>query len=203
MPNTSSEHEDHALSAIEQAINASTLPGVVGSVVVMPDVHQGYGFPIGGVAAVDAEEGAVSPGGVGYDINCGVRLVRSNLFYRDVKPHLKQLVDQLFRDIPTGVGKSGISRYVWGVLRDNGLRAVDAVHEVGDALRELLHVETQRGLGMLKLQTPGPLGHLLAENRRYRLDAFLDSLVAQLRFKGSALRLETSRLLLESLRIGR
>jgi tRNA-splicing ligase RtcB len=74
----------------------------------MPDIHWGYGFCIGGVCATDPNEGGViSPGGVGYDINCGVRLVRSNLFYQDVKPHLRQLVEELFRRVPSGVGRSG------------------------------------------------------------------------------------------------
>src|SRR5215211_4342273 len=76
--------------------------------IAMPDIHWGYGFCIGGVAATDpAEGGVVSPGGVGYDINCGVRLVRSNLFYRDVKRHVRELIDSLFKSVPTGVGKSG------------------------------------------------------------------------------------------------
>jgi tRNA-splicing ligase RtcB len=74
----------------------------------MPDIHGGYGFCIGGVCATDPQEGGViSPGGVGYDINCGVRLIRSNLSYRDVKPHLRTLVEDLFRNVPTGVGRSG------------------------------------------------------------------------------------------------
>jgi tRNA-splicing ligase RtcB len=74
----------------------------------MPDIHWGYGFCIGGVCATDPDEGGViSPGGIGYDINCGVRLMRSSLFYRDVKPHLKQLVDKLFRNVPTGAGRTG------------------------------------------------------------------------------------------------
>ena len=94
--------------APEQVANVATLPGIQYASLAMPDIHWGYGFCIGGVCATDPDEGGViSPGGVGYDINCGVRLVRSNLFYQDVKPHLKPLVDQLFRDIPTGVGKRG------------------------------------------------------------------------------------------------
>jgi tRNA-splicing ligase RtcB len=72
----------------------------------MPDIHQGYGFPIGGVAAVDEEEGVVSPGGVGFDINCGVRLLSSNLTVKDVQPKLRELVHQLFRDVPSGTGQS-------------------------------------------------------------------------------------------------
>src|SRR5690348_9312321 len=94
--------------APDQVANVAFLPGIQGASLAMPDIHWGYGFCIGGVAATDPDEGGViSPGGVGYDINCGVRLVRSNLFYREVKPYLRALVDQLFRDVPTGVGRSG------------------------------------------------------------------------------------------------
>ena len=94
--------------APEQVANVAFLPGIQHASLAMPDIHWGYGFCIGGVCATDPDQGGViSPGGVGYDINCGVRLVRSNLFYRDVKPHLRQLVDTLFRNIPTGAGRSG------------------------------------------------------------------------------------------------
>ena len=92
---------------ITQAINVSTLPGVQKHVVVLPDGHEGYGFPVGGVAAMDAEEGMISPGGVGYDINCGVRLIRTNLTEKDVRPKLKDLVTELFNSIPSGVGSKG------------------------------------------------------------------------------------------------
>ena len=78
----------------EQAANVATLPGIVGKSLAMPDIHWGYGFPIGGVAATDAEEGVISPGGVGFDINCGVRLVRTNLKVNDLdKNKIRQLVD--------------------------------------------------------------------------------------------------------------
>ncbi len=90
-----------------QATNVACLPGIYRAAFVMPDGHQGYGFPIGGVAGFDAEEGVISPGGVGYDINCGVRLLRTNLDYNDVKPRLKDLVNALFRNIPSGVGSTG------------------------------------------------------------------------------------------------
>ena len=90
--------------ALEQVRNVATLPGIVGPSIAMPDIHWGYGFPIGGVAAFDPEEGVVSPGGVGYDINCGVRLLRSALAMAEVRPYLKQLVDALFRNVPSGVG---------------------------------------------------------------------------------------------------
>ena len=92
----------------EQVVNVATLPGIQKASLAMPDIHWGYGFCIGGVAATDPEEGGViSPGGVGYDINCGVRLLRTNLEWSDVKDRIRPLVDQLFRDIPTGVGQSG------------------------------------------------------------------------------------------------
>jgi tRNA-splicing ligase RtcB len=95
-------------AAPEQVANVATLPGIQHASLAMPDIHWGYGFCIGGVCATDPQEdGIVSPGGVGYDINCGVRLVRSNLSYDDVRPQLRLLVDSLFREIPTGVGKSG------------------------------------------------------------------------------------------------
>ncbi|MGC8569256.1 MAG: RtcB family protein [Nitrososphaeria archaeon] len=95
---------------LTQAMNVATLPGILRYAYVMPDGHEGYGFPIGGVAAFDAEEGVISPGGVGYDINCGVRLVRTNLSERDVRPRLKELMDALYRNVPSGLGsESGFS----------------------------------------------------------------------------------------------
>ena len=94
--------------AAEQVVNVATLPGIQGASLAMPDIHWGYGFCIGGVCATDpAEGGVISPGGVGYDINCGVRLLKTNLFLDDVKHHLRDLVKSLFHTIPAGVGKSG------------------------------------------------------------------------------------------------
>ncbi len=94
---------------INQAINVSNLPGIQKYAIVLPDGHEGYGFPVGGVAAMDAEDGVISPGGVGYDINCGVRLLRTKLKENEVRPKLKDLINDLFRSIPTGIGsKSGI-----------------------------------------------------------------------------------------------
>ena len=93
---------------LEQAANVACLPGIQVASYVMPDGHQGYGFPIGGVAGMSVEEdGVISPGGVGYDINCGVRLLRTNLMYQDIKPYLKKLVDTIFRNVPSGVGSTG------------------------------------------------------------------------------------------------
>lgn len=92
-------------NALQQVANVATLPGIVGPSIAMPDIHWGYGFPIGGVAAFDPEgDGVVSPGGVGYDINCGVRLLRSELTAKELRPQLKEIADTLFRNIPSGVG---------------------------------------------------------------------------------------------------
>ncbi len=92
---------------IDQVVNVAMLPGLLGASIAMPDAHQGYGFCIGGVAASDLKEGIVSAGGVGFDINCGVRLLATSFSHKEVKPKIHQLIDQLFRNIPTGTGRSG------------------------------------------------------------------------------------------------
>ncbi len=91
----------------EQGVNVACLPGIYSHSTILPDGHQGYGFPIGGVAATDYEKGVISPGGVGYDINCGVRVLTTNLNESDVRPKLRNLIESLFRNVPTGVGRSG------------------------------------------------------------------------------------------------
>lgn len=110
---------------IHQATNVSTLPGAKKHVVVLPDGHEGYGFPVGGVAATDAQEGVISPGGVGYDINCGVRLIRTGLSERDLKPRLKELVNELFKSIPSGVGSSGKIKLTKAELDDLLVEGID------------------------------------------------------------------------------
>ena len=92
--------------AVTQVVNVAHLPGIVGPSIAMPDIHWGYGFPIGGVAAFDDEQGVVSPGGVGYDINCGVRLLATSLRRDDVRPRLDHLMNTLYRKLPSGVGSS-------------------------------------------------------------------------------------------------
>ncbi|HEC78206.1 MAG TPA: RtcB family protein [candidate division WOR-3 bacterium] len=94
-------------NAPEQVANVATLPGIVGYAMAMPDIHWGYGFPIGGVAAFDVKEGIISPGGVGYDINCGVRILRTDLRINDIKNRIKELVKALFHNVPSGVGSKG------------------------------------------------------------------------------------------------
>jgi tRNA-splicing ligase RtcB (3'-phosphate/5'-hydroxy nucleic acid ligase) len=93
--------------SLEQAMNAATLPGLVGHVIVMPDIHQGYGFPIGGVAATRYPEGVISPGAIGYDINCGVRLLASSIDYESARPDMDRLATLLNKYCPSGVGKEG------------------------------------------------------------------------------------------------
>ena len=92
----------------EQIVNVASLPGLVGQAMTMPDAHWGYGFPIGGVAAFDPEQGGIiSAGGVGFDISCGIRCLRTNLFLPDILAHLENLAEQLFLTIPAGVGSEG------------------------------------------------------------------------------------------------
>ena len=93
--------------APEQVANVAFLPGIVGHSLAMPDIHWGYGFPIGGVAATRVQDGVVSPGGVGYDINCGVRLLRTNITAEEIRPKISQLISELFTHVPSGLGSKG------------------------------------------------------------------------------------------------
>ncbi|MCC9077344.1 RtcB family protein [Litorilinea aerophila] len=93
--------------SIEQLVNATTLPGIVGYAIAMPDVHQGYGFPVGGVAATRLPDGVISPGSIGYDINCGVRLLASDIYADEIEPHLDTLATALYQNCPSGVGQGG------------------------------------------------------------------------------------------------
>lgn len=94
--------------SIEQLVNTTTLPGVVKYTLAMPDIHQGYGFPIGGVAATEPPDGVISPGGIGYDINCGVRVLASDIERESLQPHVEGLIQAMYSLVPTGLGKGGI-----------------------------------------------------------------------------------------------
>src|SRR5947199_8755049 len=96
-------------NALQQVANVATLPGIVGYSLAMPDIHWGYGFPVGGVAATDAENGVVSPGGIGFDINCGVRMLATDLLYDQLRSKVDKLADELFSKLPSGVGGAGIN----------------------------------------------------------------------------------------------
>ncbi|MEE9248395.1 MAG: RtcB family protein [Dehalococcoidia bacterium] len=119
----------HLDQALDQVANVAFLPGIVEASFAMPDIHWGYGFPIGGIAATRVEDGVVSPGGVGFDINCGVRLLRTRLTEEDVRPKLEELVTALFREVPSGVGSSGKINLKGGeidqVLRNGARWAVE------------------------------------------------------------------------------
>lgn len=119
--------------SLEQVANVAFLPGIVGRSLAMPDIHWGYGFPIGGVAATRVTDGVVSPGGVGYDINCGVRLLRTNLHENEVRPRIREVVDELFHNIPSGVGSEG-------KIRVNE-------KEMNEILTEGAHWAVRRGFG--------------------------------------------------------
>src|SRR5207247_4309807 len=95
-------------NALQQVANVATLPGIVGYSLAMPDIHWGYGFPVGGVAATDAESGVVSPGGIGFDINCGVRLLATDLLNEQIRGKVEKLADELFSNLPSGVGGAGM-----------------------------------------------------------------------------------------------
>ena len=116
-----------------QAANVATLPGIVEASLCMPDAHWGYGFPIGGVAATDAETGVISPGGIGFDINCGMRLVRSDLVWSEIQPALRRLADALAARVPAGVGQRGFVHLT--------------AAEFGDVLREGARWAVARGYG--------------------------------------------------------
>jgi tRNA-splicing ligase RtcB len=162
---------------IDQASNVATLPGVVKHVVVLPDGHEGYGFPVGGVAAMDLENGVISPGGVGYDINCGVRLIRTNITERDLRPKLKDTVNELFTTIPSGVGSSSRTKLSNSELTDLLAEGIPWVIKKGfgwqsdmDVCEEGGHMvgadprfvsDTARKRGALQLGTLGSGNHFL------------------------------------------
>ncbi len=142
---TSEKMLDHILRdrSLEQLLNVATLPGIRKYAIAMPDVHEGYGFPIGGVAAVDAKDGVISPGGIGYDINCGVRLLRADVNAGEVKPVLEKLAHSLAREVPSGTGRGGPVRLKGPdldlVLERGAGRAVEMGY--GDA-EDLRHIES-------------------------------------------------------------
>ncbi|WP_121740797.1 RtcB family protein [Natronorubrum halophilum] len=129
---------------LEQIKNTTHLPGITKHAICMPDGHQGYGFPVGGVGALDAENGCISPGAVGYDINCGVRMMRTNLTYDELQGHEEELVDSLFTNVPSGLGGGGIVEAGVDTIDEILARGVDWALENGHAVEEdLLHCEDE------------------------------------------------------------
>lgn len=130
---------------INQITNVACLPGIKGYAWCMPDGHHGYGFPIGGVAAFDIEEGIISPGGIGFDINCGVRMMSTNLTEEEVRPKLRQLIDSIFESVPAGVGKSGFVRLNRRSFEDIMTSGATWCHKNGYAFESDLDNIEQRG----------------------------------------------------------
>ncbi len=156
--------------SLSQVTNVAQLPGILCCSLAMPDIHFGYGFPIGGVAAFDVEGGVVSPGGVGYDINCGVRLAATDLELDDVKDKIRPLVDGLFRDVPSGVGSRGaiakLSRADMEQLLVDG--AGWAVRKGYGSQSDLDHTE-DRGALVAPTPTRSAKGHTPAARTRLAL----------------------------------
>ena len=148
-------------NAPEQAANVACLPGIVGKSLAMPDIHWGYGFPIGGVAAFDAEEGVISPGGIGFDINCGVRLVRTDLTVKDVKPGIKELISILFNNVPAGVGSEGVTNVAANQIDDILTRGGEWAVEKGFGWKEDL--ETTEEGGRMKNADPSKVSRKAKE----------------------------------------
>jgi tRNA-splicing ligase RtcB len=164
--------------ALKQVVNVAHLPGIEKYSLAMPDIHWGYGFPIGGVAATNLDEGVISPGGVGYDINCGVRLATTNLEYQPVKDKIDSLVSKLFQAVPTGVGASGAIKKlsitdlkkvlekgsVWAIENDLGVSAdIDFTEENGTLKNADTDAVSQRAFerGVDQLGTLGSGNHFL------------------------------------------
>ena len=129
---------------LQQLRNATHLPGITGHALCMPDGHQGYGFPVGGVGATDVETGCISPGSVGYDINCGVRMMKTNLTYADVQGHEEELVNALFANVPSGLGGGGVVEGEMDTVEAVLSRGVDWALEEGWAVEDdLTHCEDE------------------------------------------------------------
>jgi tRNA-splicing ligase RtcB (3'-phosphate/5'-hydroxy nucleic acid ligase) len=132
-------------NALQQVANVETLPGIVGHALAMPDIHWGYGFPVGGVAATDANTGVISPGGIGFDINCGVRLLATDLLKDQIKGQVDKLADELFHNLPSGVGTDGMRKLTVNEMREVMLRGSAWAIEEGYGLQEDLEVTEENG----------------------------------------------------------
>ena len=178
-------------NTLEQSKNVACLKGIQKASYTMPDAHNGYGFPIGGVAAFDMEEGIICPGGIGYDINCGVRLLRTDLKVDDVLSKRKQLLEELYKEVPAGVGKGGITKLPKSVLMEvlsKGARwAVEQGYGTEDDLQKTeeygnmkadAHDVSERALqrGMPQLGTLGAGNHFL---EMQKVDQIFDKEIAK------------------------
>ncbi len=147
---------------IEQITNVACLPGIRKYALCMPDGHRGYGFPIGGVAAFGLDDGVISPGGIGFDINCGVRLIKTNLTEDELKPKLKELIDTLFKLVPSGVGSSGFVKLNNKEFDNLMTDGVTWCHKNGYAWESDIDFTEQRG------QIPGATPQTVSAKARER-----------------------------------
>ncbi len=150
-----------------QAANVAKLPSIVKNMIIMPDGHEGYGFPVGGVAAFDAENGIISPGAVGFDINCGVRLIKTNLSIEDVKPRINSLMDSLFKNIPSGVGSKINMGFTKSDLEKIALEGVEYIIKKGYGIdQDLERIEEN---GCIKNADPDKVSNLANERGKQQL----------------------------------
>lgn len=166
----SSESGIRAMSrdgSLQQVVNVATLPGIVKAAMAMPDIHLGYGFPIGGVAAFDWDTGVISPGGVGYDINCGVRLATTALSEKEVRPHLETLANHLFQTVPSGVGSKGSVRLSVRELKQ--VLTQGSAWAVAQGFGEGRDIEHTEENGCLAQADPGLLSDRALERGRDQL----------------------------------
>ncbi|MCK4430401.1 MAG: RtcB family protein, partial [Candidatus Aminicenantes bacterium] len=146
---------------LKQAKNVACLRGIQRMAYVMPDAHQGYGFPIGGVAAFDLDEGIISPGGVGYDINCGVRLLKTEYTETDIRGRQRELLVEIFKEVPAGVGKGGTTRLSRKALEEVCIKGAEWAVENGYGTKEdLLRTEEN---GRMRGAVPGYLSQRAIE----------------------------------------
>ncbi len=148
-------------NALMQLVNVAMLPGILKYSLAMPDIHWGYGFPIGGVAAFDYETGIISPGGVGYDINCGVRIIRTNLHVNDIKPYLEKLTTTIFKNVPCGVGSKGKIKVTKKELEELVVKGSKWAVEKGYGFKE--DIERTEEFGQLKGANPDFVSHRAIE----------------------------------------
>jgi tRNA-splicing ligase RtcB len=132
-------------NALQQVANVASLPGIVGYSLAMPDIHWGYGFPVGGVAATRLEDGVISPGGIGFDINCGVRLLATDLLHGQVRGQVDKLADELFNNLPSGVGTDGMRKLTQGEMHEVMLRGSAWAIEEGYGIPDDLDVTEENG----------------------------------------------------------
>ncbi len=132
-------------NALQQVANVATLPGIVGSSLGMPDIHWGYGFPVGGVAATQAQAGTISPGGIGFDINCGVRWLATDVLDEQLRGKAEQLADALFHCLPSGVGGTGMREVTCDEMRTMMVRGAAWAVEQGYGFPEDLAVTEEHG----------------------------------------------------------